>query len=164
MDEHKVERTDEGDAIVFKTDAYRLAITNGNFAFLTDIHTGPGAGCTCHIRETWDIQNLRALLDEAEKVLQERELADAAKDFDEGFDDIPSFGSTDEQTRWEEITAINCNPQLDEIERCEKCHYPSSNETQCINCGTCLVCAWDGSPGEEEMCPRCDRSREYWDK
>lgn len=83
MDEHKVERTDEGDAIVLKTDAYRLAITNDNFAFLTDISTGPAAGCTCHLREMWDIQNLRALLDEAEKVLKERELGDEANTDDD---------------------------------------------------------------------------------
>jgi hypothetical protein len=94
MDEHKVERTDEGFRIVLKTDAYRLSITDDNFAYLTDINSE--AGCTCHLREIWDIQNLRALLDEAEKILQERELADAAKNFDEGFDDIPFPSAADD--------------------------------------------------------------------
>ncbi len=80
MDEHKVERTEEGYMIVLKTEGFRLAISDDSFAYLTDTHTGPGARCTCHISTTWDIQNLRALLDEAEKVLQERELADEVND------------------------------------------------------------------------------------
>lgn len=65
---------------------------------------------------------------------------------------------------WIEPTTNALKPDETVIERCEKCHYPQSNDTQCINCGTCLVCAWDGSPGTEDMCPRCDRRREYWIK
>jgi hypothetical protein len=102
MDEHKVERTDEGYMIVLKTEGFRLAISNDSFAYLTDLHSGPGTGCSCHISTTWDIQNLRALLDEAEKVLQERELTDAANDFDEGFDDIPFTSAADNEDDWDE--------------------------------------------------------------
>lgn len=79
-----------------------------------------------------------------------------------GDDDWPNLRVFDKL--WIEPVNNALKPDGAVIERCEKCNYPSNNETQCINCGACLVCAWDGSPGTEDMCPRCDRRREYWVK